>query len=109
MLLRSAAFVRIDVRVLAAQHGVIRPVQRLQAENVRARTVERKEHIDPRAKVFFKFRDGRTCVGIVSVRHYVSLVGASDRFQDLWMYSGIIVAGKAASRRFGRLRHKKTM
>ena len=97
MLFRRAAFVGIDVRVVAAQHGMVRPVQRLQAEHVRAGPVESEENVDPRAEMLFEFRDRRARVGIVAVSNHVSLIGARDRFQNLRMHPGIVVAGKVAS------------
>ncbi len=109
MFFRRAALVGIDVRVLAAQHRVVRPVQSLQSEHVRAGSVEGKKDVDPRAEVFFEFRDGRAGEGIVAVSDHVSLVGARDRFQNFRMHSGIVVAGKAASGLLRSLRHKKTM
>ena len=109
MLLRRTALVGINVRVLAAQHRMVRPVDRLQAENIRASAVERKEDFDPRAKVLLEFRDRRTRVVVVAVRHHVTLVGACDRLKHLRMHSGIVIAGKATSGRTGNLWHKKTM
>ena len=109
MLFRRATFVRINVRVLAAQNSMVRAVQRLQTEYVRASPVESKEHVDPGAKMFLKFRDSRTRVRVVAIGHHVSLVGARDRLQNFRMHPGIIVAGKAASRLVRPLRHKKTM
>ena len=109
MLLRSAAFVGIDVRVVAAQHRVVRPVQRLQAQHVRAGSVEGEEDINPRTEVLFELRDRRTRVRIVAVSDDVSLVGACDRLQHLGMHSGIVVAGKAAGGLGKNLRHTETM
>ena len=97
MFFRRAAFVRINVREFAAQHRMVRAVQRLQAQHVRARAVEGKKYGDLRTEMFFKFRDGRASEGIVAVSNYVPLVGARDRFQNLRMHSSIIVAGKIAS------------
>ena len=55
MLFRRAAFVGIDVRVIAAQHRVIRPVQSLQSKHVCARSVEGEKNVDPLAECSSNF------------------------------------------------------
>jgi hypothetical protein len=107
MFFRRAAFVGIDMRILAAQHRVIWPVQSLQPEHIRTRSVERKKNVDPLAEVFFEFCNRRTRVGIVAVRHNVTLVGPGNRLQNLRMHPGIVVAGKVAGRLVRGWRHKK--
>ena len=98
MLFRRAAFVRINVGVLAAQHRVIRPVQSLQCENVRARTVEGEENINSRPEMLFEFRQCRARVRVVAVSHHVPLISPRNRLQNFRMHPGIIVAGKITSR-----------
>src|ERR1017187_2749893 len=107
--LRSAAFIRIDVGIVTAQHGVVRPVQSLQAQHVRSGPVEGKEDVDPLTEVLFEFRDSRSRKGIVAVRNPVSLIGPRNRFQNFRMYPSIIVAGKAASGIVQNLRHTEIM
>src|SRR5437870_1397964 len=109
MLLRSAALVRVDMGVFAAQHGVVRTVQGLQTEYVRPGTVECEEDVNPCAKMFLEFAESRAREPVVSVSHNVSLVGPRNRLQNFWMHSGVIVTGKAASRLIGPSWHKKTM
>ena len=46
MLFRRAAFVGINVRILAAEHGVVRTSQRLKSENIGAGSVECEENIN---------------------------------------------------------------
>ena len=97
MFFGRAAFVRINVRILAAQHRVIRPVQRLQAEHVRAGPVEGEENVDARPEMLFEFRQRRPRVTVVAVSHHVPLIGPRNRLRDFRMHPGIIVAGKTAS------------
>ncbi len=107
MFFRGAALVAIDVGVVAAQHGMVRPVQRLQAQHIRARTVEGEEHVDPRPEMLFEFRQGRAGVWIVAVSHHVPLIGARNRLQNFRMHPGIVVAGETTSRLIRNLPHKE--
>src|SRR5579871_3792325 len=109
MIFGRAAFVGVNVRVIAAQHRVIWTVQRLQPEHVRACAVEGKEDVDTVTEVFFKLGNRRSGVRIVSVSNYMPLIGAGNSFEHLGMDSGIVVAGKAARRLGENLWHKKTM
>ena len=109
VLLRRAALVGIDMGVIAAKHCVKRPVQCLQAQHVGAGAVEGKEHVNAGAEMLLKLRDRRAGVRIVSIGHYVALVGAGNRLEDLRMHSGIVVAGKTADRLGNSLWHTKTM
>ena len=101
MLLRRAAFVGVDVGVVAAQDRVEGASQSLQPENIRAGAVESEKNCNVRAEMFFELLDRRTCVRIGSVGHYVALVCPCNRRENLGMHAGIVVAGEAAGRMRG--------
>src|SRR5437763_623691 len=107
MFFRRAAFVGVNVRIVAAQDSMIRPVQRLQSEHIRPSSVERKEHIDTRPKMLLEFRHRRARVVVIAVGNYVSAVDPCHGLQNFGMHSGIIVTGKVASRFVGPLRHRR--
>jgi len=53
--------------------------------------------------------DCRTSVSIVSLGNDMALVDASDGVEHLRVYTGVIVAGKAAGGLDGSLLHSATM
>ena len=54
VLFRRAAFVGIDVRIVAAQHRVEGPGQGLQAKNIRSRPVKGEKDCNVRSKMLFE-------------------------------------------------------
>ena len=95
---RRAAFVGIDVRVIAAQNSLMRTAQRLQSKHIAARSVERKVNVNARSEMLFEFRDCRSRVVVIAIGNHVALVGAGNRIENFWMHSGIVVAGKSPER-----------
>jgi hypothetical protein len=104
-----STFVRVNVRIVAAEHSMVRAVQRLQAQHVCPGTIESEKYLDACAEVLFKLRDGRPGIRIIAVGHDVSLVSACDCFEDFRVNSRVIVAGKAATGLGRDLGHKETM
>jgi hypothetical protein len=96
MLFRRAAFVGINVGILAAEHRVVRSSQRLKPEDIGAGSVEGEENVNIRAEMFVKFLDSRTGIGVVAISHDVALVYPGKGLKDFRVHSGIVVAGKAA-------------
>ena len=98
MFFRRPAFVGINMRIIAAQHCVIRPVQRLQPEHVCAGSVEREKHVDVRSRNVLQIsRRPIACTGRRRMpRRAPGWRG--HRFEHLGMHSGIVVAGKTAGR-----------
>src|SRR5258708_22344086 len=74
--LRSAAFVRIDVRHLRTKDRVIGPSQCRQAQYVCRGSVENEEYLDIVAKLLPELPHRRLRVRIVSISHCMSLVAA---------------------------------
>ena len=108
VLLRSSAFVGVDVSVVTAQDGVKRPGERLQAQNIGASSVESEKNYDVWSKVLLEFLDRRPCVGVVTVSHYMALISSGDGGKNLGMYPGIVIAGKIAGWLNGILLHSAT-
>src|SRR6202171_918657 len=107
MFFRRAAFVGINVRVLAAQHGVVRASQRLKPQNISAGSVEGKKNVNIRTEKFVKFLDRRTRVRVVAISHDVALVYPGKGLEDFRVHPGIVVAGKAAPGLEGDRFHRK--
>jgi hypothetical protein len=105
MFFGGAAFVGVDVGVVAAKDGVIRAIERLQAQNIGAGSVEGEKDVDAGAEMFFELGDGGASIRIVSVGDDVALVGASDGREDFGMNSGVVIAGKTAAGLSGSLWH----
>src|SRR5689334_23003309 len=94
--LRSAAFVDIDMCALSADHGVVGVGQRLQTETVRSCAVKYEEDLYVVAELPLELPHRGVGVRVVPVSDHMSLVHRGKRFQDLRVYTGIVVAGKTA-------------
>jgi len=91
-----AAFVGIDVGGLAADHGLIRFGERLEAEAIRRGAIENKKDIDAGAEVLLEFADRRLGVAVIPIADGMTLVDRRQGAQHLGMDAGVVVAGKAA-------------
>src|SRR5579885_2104768 len=91
--LRRGALIGIDVRVVAAKNRMIRTVQSLKSQDVRAGPVKCEEHVDARSEMFLEFRDGRSSVVVIPIRNNVSLIDPSECIDDFGMNSSIVIAG----------------
>src|ERR1700737_477226 len=78
MLFGSAAFVGVDVSVLAAQNSVIGAIQSLKAEHIGSGPVKSEENVDAGAEMLLKLGYRRAGIGIVPIGHDVALIGAGD-------------------------------
>ena len=107
VLFRGATFVGIYVGIVAAQNCVIAAIQSLQAQHIGARPVEGEKDVDVRSEMLFEFLGCRPCVRVVTIGAHVALVGAGNGFENFWVYSGVVIAGKAASRFGEGLRHRE--
>jgi len=109
VLFRSAAFVGIDVGVIAAQHRLKGLGESLQAQNIRARSVEGEENCDVFPEMLFKLFYRGMSVEIGAVSDYMSLIRAGYRGEYFRVHAGVVIAGEAA-RRLNRLSsHKATI
>ena len=86
-----------------------RASQSLKPENIRSGAIESEKDCNVRTKMLFKFADGRMCVRISPISHYVALICPRQRSENLRVHAGIIVAGKAAGRLRERWLHRSTM
>jgi hypothetical protein len=109
MLLGRGAFVGIYVRIVAAQHRLIGPRQRLQAQHIRPGAVESKKNFNPRPEMFFKLCHGRARVPVVAISNHVAFIDPCKGLQNFRMNSRVVIAGKAACDFHDRLWHKQTM
>ena len=75
--LRSAAFVGVDVRGLAADHGVIRIGQRLQAKAIGRGAIKNEEDFNILAEMLLEFLHHRRGIGIISIAHGMAPVGCA--------------------------------
>ena len=83
--------------------------QRLKSEHICPGSVEREKNVDPLAEVFLKFCDSRPCVIVVAIGANMAAVGARNRRENLWMHSGIVIAGKTTTGPAFSLWHLLTM
>ena len=95
--LGSSAFIGINVRRLGTDHRFIRTCKSLQTQDVGCGSVENEKHGDALAKMLFKFHDGGSREGIVTVADNVSGVGTRDGSEDFGMDDRVVIACKAAA------------
>jgi len=108
VLLRSSAFVGVDVSLVTAQDRLEGAGQSLQAENVRSGTIEGEENCNVPSEMLLKLLHRRTGVGIVSVGNDMAAIGAGNGLEDFRMHTSVVVTGKAAGRRERSLLHSAT-
>jgi len=76
---------------------MIRTIQRLQSQHIRAGAVEGEENFDVAAEVLLKFRSRHPRIRIISVRDHVPFIRARNGIENFAVHSGVVVAGKTAA------------
>ena len=109
MFLRRSTLIGINVRIIAAQNGVVRTIQSLQSKHVSAGPVEGEENIDAGSEMLFKFRHRGARVIVVAISAHVPLVGAHNGIENFRMNSSIVVAGETTFSLNQNLRHIESM
>lgn len=82
MLFGRAAFRRVDVRRLGADHGVEWKRDALEAEDISACSAEHEKNLRMLTELVPELLDRARRVCVVTVRRYVTLVRSDDRVED---------------------------